>query len=123
MVEFNGQPIKYDGTLEDYWQLLAYIRWRASRPDLPCDSGGQMTEYEYVPLVGWQCPQCLAITNSEGRCNCGVNQGLRVRTRNAWDEMEVRNQQTYENLVESTPRDLGVEPDVKFKRFPPGEAV
>jgi hypothetical protein len=119
-----------------------------------------MTEYEYVPLVGWSCPQCLAVTDSDGRCNCGVNQGLRVRThvwsdtdarictkcgsgfwginqklcppcweqatikaRNTLEEMESRNQQTYENLVASTPKDLGIESDVKFKRCPPGETI
>lgn len=82
-----------------------------------------MIEYEYVPLVGWSCPQCLAVTDSDGRCNCGVNQGLRVRIRNAWAEMESRNQQTYENLVASEPRDLGIEPDVKFRHCPPGETI
>ena len=34
--------------------------------------------FEYVPLIGWTCPQCFVKTDQEGYCACGRNMGTRV---------------------------------------------
>lgn len=36
--------------------------------------------FEYVPLAGWNCPQCSLKTDAEGYCACGRNMGTRTLT-------------------------------------------
>jgi len=43
----SNNMIRYDGSLEDYELFFNWLKWRASRPELPCDSGSQRQYFDY----------------------------------------------------------------------------